>query len=155
MPLGLQKIRFRLTKVGVWQNCFTNGKEALFFLLKKKFTLAFLLYKIFCNSVKKHQCGPVLPLKATGLVLKKGYFGHQIIQTSTFFHQTSTLFTEMWVSLSSVFARQSFFVLKNKSWVSHLQTAEKHGKSSVRFWFGAAPVLLISVFENVNLKNSP
>ena len=36
MSLGLQKIRFRLKKVGVWQNCFTNGREALFFLLKKK-----------------------------------------------------------------------------------------------------------------------
>ena len=64
-------------------------------------------------------------------------------------------FHGMPVSLSSVFARQSFFVPKNKSWVSHLQTAEKHGKSSVRFCFGAAPLVLISVFENVNLKNSP
>jgi len=65
VPLGLEKIHFRLEKVGVWQNCFTNGGEALFFLLRKKSTLAFLLYKIFCNSVKKHQLGPVLPLKAT------------------------------------------------------------------------------------------
>ena len=37
-----------------------------------------------------------------GLFLKKGYFDHQIIQTSTLFQQTSTLFTEMWVSIEEI-----------------------------------------------------
>ena len=40
------------------------------------------------------------------------------------------------------FRTTKFFRPKNKSWVSHLQTAEKHGESSVRFWFGAAPLPL-------------
>ena len=66
-------------------NALQTGRKLCFFPRKKKSTLAFLLYKTFCSSVKKHQFRPLLPLKAMGLVLKKSTLGTKLFKQAPFF----------------------------------------------------------------------
>ena len=72
---------------------------------KKSSPLRFCFTKHFAmlwKNISLNQCYLWKQHFFQGLFLKKGYIDHQIIQISTLFQQTSTLFTEMWVSIEEI-----------------------------------------------------
>ena len=77
------------------RKCFTNGKEARFLSKKKKVHPCVFALQNILQLCQKTSMWASVTSESNGFGSEKMYFGHQIIQTSTFFHQTSTLLTEM------------------------------------------------------------
>ena len=149
---------FVFKKKRICGNALQTGRKLGFFPRKKKSTLAFLLYKTFCISAKKHQFGPVLPLKVI-FFLRFG-FEKRVLWPRNYSnkHPFSTNKHTFHGNVSFLVKRFRFtkFFRPKKQELGFAPTNSwKHGKSSVRFRFGAAPLVLISVFENVNLKSCP
>ena len=103
---GTSENTFPLKKSwGLGELLYKRKGSPVFSFEKKSSALRFCFTKHFAmlwKNISLNQCYLWKQHFFQGLFLKKGYFDHQIIQTSTLFQQTSTLFTEMWVSIEEI-----------------------------------------------------
>ena len=108
------------------RNCFTSGREALFLSKKKKLhPCDFALQNILQLCQKTSMWASVTSESNWFGSEKRVLWAPNYSNKHTFGGNVSFLVKR--------FRTTKFFRPKNNSWVSHLQTAEKHGKSSVRF----------------------
>ena len=132
--------------------------ERKLYFSKKQIIAAVLLYKTFYNSVQKTSIWASVTSESNifsrfgsekRVLWPPNYSNKHPFSTNKHTFHGNTSFLVKRFCLSKFFRPKK----NNKSCVSHLETAEKHGESSVRFWFGAAPLPLSNVFENVTFQN--